>query len=167
MTDTTKRVDVDQMLGILIDNAYRDGDCNIPCMSDQTLQAKAALLLRASDLTADRDSWRRLAERLEAERLGAEAKLAERDADIERLKEQKDKFMWQVRDTCTRAEAAEHARDEAIQNLRIADEWLDNAPHGNDCFVYGYYEDHPDNRCNCGRDSAINLIAAFLAANGG
>lgn len=33
--------------------------------------------------------------------------LAERDAEVERLKEQKEKFMWQVRDTCTRAEAAE------------------------------------------------------------
>lgn len=33
--------------------------------------------------------------------------IAARDAKIERLNEQNDKFKWQVRDTCTRAEAAE------------------------------------------------------------
>jgi len=34
--------------------------------------------------------------------------LAEKEKEIEQLKEQNDKFMWQVRDTCARAEKAEN-----------------------------------------------------------
>lgn len=49
--------------------------------------------------------------------------LAELDAEIERLKEQKDKFMWQVRDTCTRADAAE-ARVRELEPDAARLDWL-------------------------------------------
>lgn len=48
----------------------------------------------------------------------AAAVVAAKDAEIERLKEQNDKFKWQVRDTCTRAEFSE-------EELARFKEWLD------------------------------------------
>jgi hypothetical protein len=73
-----------------------------------------------------------------------------------------------------RAEAAERAREECVQALRAADEWIANAPHGDNCFVSNHYEGDPGSRCNCGRESVLNYImetrnnvdAAFTAANG-
>ncbi len=40
--------------------------------------------------------------------LALQEQLAEKEKEIERLKELNDKFMWQVRDTCARAEKAEN-----------------------------------------------------------
>lgn len=57
-----------------------------------------------------------------------------------------------------RAEAAERALEESIKALRAADEWILNAPHGDNCFVSNHYEGDPGGRCNCGRESVMNHI---------
>lgn len=58
--------------------------------------------------------------------------IAAKDAEIEKLNEQNDKFKWQVRDTCTRAEAAEAKlaqieKQEAVATLHISS--TDTYPH--------------------------------------
>ena len=56
-----------------------------------------------------------------------ERDLAARDAELARVKEQADKFKWQVRDTCQRAERAEAerdaAREQAARSTFLANEW--------------------------------------------
>lgn len=97
MNDTTKRVDVERLIAILINSAYRDGDCDMPCMSDQTLKAKAALLQQVAEL---------------------EAKLAERDAELTRAKVLLSTRVesYRLDEAIDRAEAAERARDEEKQD---------------------------------------------------
>ncbi len=59
-----------------------------------------------------------------------DAKIAADKAEIERLRELADKYKWQVRDTCTRAEKAEaqlatarqEGRDEALEEAAQAGE---------------------------------------------
>ena len=57
------------------------------------------------------------------------SRLAEARKEIERLKEQNDKFMWQVRDTCQRAEKAEAenaALRERLQGIEDMVIWIAN-----------------------------------------
>lgn len=140
MTDTTKRVDrFDCTNGraqfcygcyqMTTDNEYGDY---------VKYEDYAALLLRASDLTADRDSWRRLAERLESEKLDAEAKLAERDAEVaefRRVDKQREEVMLalhaEARNHRQRAEAAERARDDACQDVERLNAII-NTPQADD-----------------------------------
>ena len=71
--------------------------------------------------------------------LALQEQLAEKEKEIERLKELNDKFMWQVRDTCARAEKAEsenaalRGRLEPVEEVYKkhevwAREWLSTAP---------------------------------------
>lgn len=136
--DTTKRVDVDRFHCPYGLQEHQEGE--YVRHSDY-----AALLLRASDLTADRDSWRCLAERLEAERLGVEARLAERDAEIKWLREEQtelrrtDKQREEVmlalhartKGWRALAEAAERARDEACQDVERLNAII-NTPQADD-----------------------------------
>jgi hypothetical protein len=42
--------------------------------------------------------------------------------------------------------------------LNLSRDWIENAPHGDDCFVSDHYEGDPGNRCNCGKDGALQLL---------
>lgn len=50
-----------------------------------------------------------------------------------------------------------------IDALRAAQEWLDNSPHGENCFVSDHYEGDPGNQCNCGKDSLLRYIEEALS----
>lgn len=51
---------------------------------------------------------------------------------------------------------------DAIYALRHAHEWVMHQPHGDNCFVSNHYEGDPGNRCNCGKDSAEQVIGEAL-----
>lgn len=184
MTDTTKRVGVEEWIAVL----RRDAELSRGGLAylDVVANELAALLLRASDLTADRDSWRRLAERLEVEKLDAQAKLAEREAEVEALRSSvaamdsvQDDALERATDRLIestlensaqamtalrkRAEAAERARDEACGLLREVLE-RDEAPLNGRCHCINHSRkaerEYEAGSCPHQRS------AAFLAANG-
>ena len=50
------------------------------------------------------------------------------------------------------------------QTLVAAETWIHAVPHGDNCYVCNHYEGDPGNQCNCGRESALAMIAASLDA---
>lgn len=54
--------------------------------------------------------------------------------------------------------------DTAVHALRHAQAWIGSAPHGDNCFVSSHYDGDPGDRCNCGRDGALDAVDAALAA---
>jgi Lar family restriction alleviation protein len=51
---------------------------------------------------------------------------------------------------------------DAIYALRHADDWISHQPHGDNCFVSDHYPGDPGNRCNCGKDSALQAVNEAL-----
>jgi hypothetical protein len=45
--------------------------------------------------------------------------------------------------------------------LKGAFDWIESAPHGDNCFVSDHYEGDPGNRCNCGKDSLLSAYEEF------
>ena len=41
-------------------------------------------------------------------------------------------------------------------------DFLDGAPHGDNCFVSNHYDSDPGNRCNCGKDEARQFVDAAI-----
>lgn len=56
-----------------------------------------------------------------------QANLGDREKELAKEKERSDKFMWQVRDTCTRAESAEQSLAAVRELLAVSDGALDAA----------------------------------------
>lgn len=55
-----------------------------------------------------------------------------------------------------------------LEALHHAEAWIRTAPHGDNCFVSDHYEGDPGDRCNCGKDDALEAVqAAIAAATGG
>lgn len=54
-----------------------------------------------------------------------------------------------------------HAAEKMLEGVR---EWINAAPHGDNCFVSDHYEGDPGNRCNCGKDALLAAIDATLEA---
>jgi len=52
-----------------------------------------------------------------------------------------------------------------INALRHAEDWIGNAPHGDNCYVSNHYAGDPGNRCNCGKESALDAVTAALAGD--
>lgn len=64
-----------------------------------------------------------------------------------------------------RCEDAPHATQEAMQALQVAQEWINHAPHGDNCFVSDHYEGDPGNQCRCGKDSLLAHLELVLEAD--
>lgn len=47
--------------------------------------------------------------------------------------------------------------------LNHVDAYLDDVPHGDNCFVSNHYEGDPGNRCNCGKDAVCQNVDEALA----
>lgn len=47
------------------------------------------------------------------------------------------------------------AMREVIQN---AEDWIREAPHGDNCYVSDHYEGDPGDRCNCGKESLLTAL---------
>ena len=45
--------------------------------------------------------------------------------------------------------------------LKGAFDWIESAPHGDNCFVSDHYEGDPGNQCNCGKDSLVSAYEEF------
>lgn len=57
--------------------------------------------------------------------------------------------------------ASLHARlQEAERLLQGAADWIDAAPHGDNCYVSDHYEGDPGDRCSCGKDSLLDALHA-------
>jgi hypothetical protein len=54
-------------------------------------------------------------------------------------------------------------RDELLEALHHAEAWIGSAPHGDNCFVSAHYEGDPGDRCNCGKDSALEAVQDAIA----
>jgi len=66
-----------------------------------------------------------------------------------------------------RAGAAARAvpKEEALRGALVrAQSWIEYHPHGDNCYVSNHYNGDPGNRCNCGRESLLNIIEDTLAA---
>ena len=81
-----------------------------------TAKARETIIAMISELDVSDDVWTgkpaELVRKVQAERDAAIARAEAAAAEAEKEKERAEKFMWQVRDTCTRAEKAEALRDE-------------------------------------------------------
>lgn len=94
-----------------------------------------------------------------------ERDLAAREAELARVKEQADKFKWQVRDTCQRAERAEAERDAAVfainNHNKDCKASCEEQRSRNSCGFASYY---PKKNCpNCPEDWAIDAHERALA----
>lgn len=45
--------------------------------------------------------------------------------------------------------------------FKAAFDWIESAPHGDNCFVSDNYEGDPGNQCNCGKDSLLSAYEEF------
>ncbi|MDP3273406.1 MAG: hypothetical protein U1D69_12820 [Polynucleobacter sp.] len=45
--------------------------------------------------------------------------------------------------------------------VKAAFDWIEYAPHGDNCFVSDNYEGDPGNQCNCGKDSLLSAYEEF------
>lgn len=48
--------------------------------------------------------------------------------------------------------------------LEAAAQWIERAPHGDNCFVSDHYPGDPGDRCNCGKDGLLSAIEQALDA---
>jgi hypothetical protein len=55
------------------------------------------------------------------------------------------------------------AAPELLEALHYAEAWISSAPHGDNCFVSDHYEGDPGDRCNCGKDSALEAVQDAIA----
>lgn len=54
-----------------------------------------------------------------------------------------------------------------VEALRWAHDWIDRAPHGENCFVSANYEGDPGNRCNCDKEAILAALEPAIAKHGG
>ena len=50
-----------------------------------------------------------------------------------------------------------------IEALKHSNEWIQKAPHGENCYVSNHYEGDSGNQCYCGKESLENFLLAVLA----
>ncbi len=55
---------------------------------------------------------------------------------------------------------------ELISALEIAQGFVAETPHGDECFVSDHYEGDPGNRCNCGKDRVSEILDEALGDDG-
>jgi hypothetical protein len=59
--------------------------------------------------------------------------------------------------------ASLQARLEAAERLmQGAADWINTAPHGDNCYVSDHYEGDPGDRCNCGKEAVLDALHAAI-----
>ncbi|WP_119154185.1 Lar family restriction alleviation protein [Caldimonas tepidiphila] len=56
------------------------------------------------------------------------------------------------------------AAPQPLDALRWAHDWIDAAPHGDNCYLSDHYEGDPGNQCNCDKESILAALEPFLDA---
>lgn len=111
------------------------------------------------------------AARAEADRIAreareaAEAKAAAELAEAQRVA--REAAAARQREEEAHAAAEKRLRDAApvmLAALHHAKDWISAAPHGDNCFVSAHYEGDPGDRCNCGKDAALQAVIDAIDA---
>ena len=55
------------------------------------------------------------------------------------------------------------AAPELLQALKHSIEWIQKAPHGENCYVSNHYEGDSGNQCHCSKESLENFLLAAIA----